>query len=394
MEPDDLFMPLTRTGLDPVAELGRRREEQPVSRLDLFGNTVWLVTRHADVRRVLGDHKTFSNDFANLLAAGGDDAEELGLADPGGLGFRDPPEHTRLRALLAPSFSARRLEALLPRIREVVDARLDALEDAGPPADLVELFATAVPAMVIGEFLGVPQDEQIEFGKLAAGRFDLIESIMAPLDSAAASIDYLLGLIDRQRRNPGGGLLGRLIAENPDIDDRELAGLADGLLVGGHETTASMLALGTLVLLTDPERAALVRAEGADVDRAVEELLRYLTVVQVAFPRFARANTTIADQAVAEGDLVLCSLSSADRDAALGPDMERLDLTRQATPHLAFAYGIHHCLGAQLARLELRVAFPALLRRFPALRLAVDPADVRYRERSIVYGVEELPVAW
>ena len=379
MEPDDLFMPLTRDGLDPVAELRRRREEQPISRLDLFGNTVWLVTRHADVRRVLGDHDTFSNDFANLLAAGGDDAEELGLADPGGLGFRDPPEHTRLRRLLAPSFSARRLEALLPRIQAVVDARLDALEQAGPPADLVELFATAVPAMVIGEFLGVPEDEQLEFGKLAAGRFDLIESIMAPLDSAAASIDYLLG---------------RLIQENPDIDDRELAGLADGLLVGGHETTASMLALGTLVLLGDPGRAALVRADDADVDRVVEELLRYLTVVQVAFPRFARTATTIAGQAVAEGDLVLCSLSSADRDAALGPDMERLDLTRAPTPHLAFAYGINHFLGAPLARMELRVAFPALLRRFPDRRLAVDPGAIRYRERSIVYGVEELPVAW
>jgi cytochrome P450 len=275
-----------------------------------------------------------------------------------------------------------------------VESRLDELEKAGSPADLVELFATAVPALVIGEFLGVPRDEQMEFGKLAAGRFDLIESILAPLDSAAASIDYLLGLIARQRSNPGGGLLGRLINENPDIDDRELAGLADGLLVGGHETTASMLSLGTLVLLTDPERAALVRDEKSDIDRIVEELLRYLTVVQVAFPRFARTGTTIGEQAVAEGDLVLCSLSSADRDAALGPDMDRLDLGRAPTPHLAFAYGIHHCLGAQLARLELRVAFPALLRRFPTLRLAVDPAEVRYRERSIVYGVEELPVAW
>jgi cytochrome P450 len=392
VEPDDLFMPLTRTGLDPVAELARRREQEPVSRLDLFGNTVWLVTRHADVRQVLGDTETFSNDFANLLAAGGDDAEELGLADPGGLGFRDPPEHTRLRRLLAPSFSARRLDALLPRIREVVDARLDALEAAGSPADLVELFATAVPSLVIGEFLGVPEEERIEFGKLAAGRFDLIESILSPLDSAAASIEYLLGLIDRQRRNPREGLLTRLIEENPDIEDRELAGLADGLLVGGHETTASMLALGTLVLLTDPERAAVVR--DGDADRAVEELLRYLTVVQVAFPRFARSATEIAGQAVAEGDLVLCSLSSANRDAALGADLEEIDLTRPPTPHLAFAYGIHHCLGAQLARLELRVAFPALLRRFPGLRLAVDPAEVRYRERSIVYGVEELPVAW
>jgi cytochrome P450 len=387
-------MPLLRTGLDPVAELGRRREEQPVSRLDLFGNTIWLVTRHADVRRVLGDAETFSNDFANLLAAGGADAEDLGLTDPGGLGFTDPPEHTQLRRLLAPAFSARRLEALLPRIRAVVDARLDALEAAGPGADLVELFATAVPSLVIGEFLGVPEDEQLEFGKLAAGRFDLLESILSPLDSAAASIEYLLGLIDRQRSNPGGGLLGRLIAENPEIDDRTLAGLADGLLVGGHETTATMIALGAIVLLTDPEHADHLRREDADVDAAVEELLRYLTVVQVAFPRIARTDTMIADQAVASGDLVLCSLSSADRDTALGPDLEQVDLARVPTPHLAFAYGIHHCLGAQLARLELRVAFPALLRRFPTLRLAVEPAAIRYRERSIVYGVEELPVTW
>jgi cytochrome P450 len=394
MEPDSLFMPLLRTGLDPVAELGRRREEQPVSRLDLFGNTVWLVTRHADVRRVLGDATTFSNDFANLLAAGGDDAEEMGLADPGGLGFRDPPDHTRLRRLLAPTFTPRRLDALLPRIREIVDLRLDALEKAGPPADLVELFATAVPAMVIGELLGVPEDEQLAFGRLAAGRFDILESLLSPLDSAAASLDYLMGLIERQRKNPGGGLLGRLISENPDIDDRELAGLADGLLVGGHETTASMLSLGAIVLLTDQERAALVRDEGADADRVVEEMLRYLTVVQVAFPRFARTETTIGDQQVVPGDLVLCSLSSANRDAALGPDMEGVDLTRPPTPHLAFAYGIHHCLGAQLARLELRIAFPALLRRFPTLRLDVDPDAIRYSERSIVYGVEELPVAW
>jgi len=394
MEPDSLFMPLLRTGLDPVAELARRREEQPVSRLDLFGNTVWLVTRQADVRRVLGDHRTFSNDFANLLAAGGDDAEELGLADPGGLGFRDPPDHTRLRALLAPTFTPRRLDALLPRIREVVDGRLDALEKAGQGADLVELFATAVPSMVIGELLGVPEDERIAFGRLAVGRFDILESILSPLDSAAASLDYLMGLIERQRANPGDGLLSRLITENPDIDDRELAGLADGLLVGGHETTASSLALGAIVLLTDPERAALVRDEGTDVDRVVEELLRYLTVVQVAFPRFARTETTIGDQQVVPGDLVLCSLSSANRDAALGPDMEGVDLTRPPTPHLAFAFGIHHCLGAQLARLELRIAFPALLRRFPDLRLAVDPADIRYSERSIVYGVQELPVAW
>jgi cytochrome P450 len=390
---ESLFMPLTRSGVDPVPELARRREEEPVSRLDLFGNAVWLVTRHADVRAVLSDTETFSNDFANLLGA--DEDDESGLADPGGLGFRDPPEHTRLRRLLAPAFSARRLQALQPRVREVVEERLDALAAAGSPADLAREFATPVPAMVVGELLGVPREEQEEFGALSAGRFDLLQSMLAPLDSAAASIEYLLGLVERERKHPGDGLLGTLVREHGDeIDDRTLAGLADGLLVGGHETTASMLALGTLVLLQDPARAAAVRAGGVDAQRVVEELLRHLTVVQVAFPRFARRATRIGDQEVGEGDLVLCSLSSADRDPALGEGLEHVDLGRKPVPHVAFGYGVHHCLGAPLARMELQIAYPALLRRFPELRLAVDPGDLRFAERSIVYGIEQLPVAW
>src|SRR4051812_9845707 len=190
-------MPLTRSGVDPVPELARRREEEPVSRLDLFGNAVWLVTRHADVRAVLADTETFSNDFANLMGAEEDD--ESGLPDPGGLGFPDPPGHTRLRRFPAAAFSARRLQALEHRVREIVDERLAALAAAGSPADLVREFATPVPAMVVGELLGVPREEQLEFGALSAGRFDLLQSMLAPLDSAAASIDYLTGLLQRER---------------------------------------------------------------------------------------------------------------------------------------------------------------------------------------------------
>src|SRR4051794_33467310 len=386
-------MPLTRSGVDPVPELARRREEEPVSRLDLFGNAVWLVTRHADVRAVLSDTETFSNDFANLLGAGEDD--ESGLADPGGLGFRDPPEHTRLRRLLAPAFSARRLQALQPRVREVVEERLDALAAAGSPADLAREFATPVPAMVVGELLGVPREEQEEFGALSAGRFDLLQSMLAPLDSAAASIEYLLGLIKRERAHPGPGLLGTLIREHGDeIDDRTLAGLADGLLVGGHETTASSLALGTIALLRDPAQAAGVRDGALDPRRGVEELLRSQPVVRVASPRSARHDTRIGDKDVAEGDLVLCSLSGADRDAVLGEGLEGVDLSRPPVPHVAFGHGMHHCLGAPLARLELGIAFPALLRRLPGLRLAVDPADLRFFDRTIVFGNEEPPAAW
>ncbi len=392
---DDVFAPLTRDDVDPVGWLADRREEGPVTRLDLFGNPVWLVTRHADVRAVLADTAAFSNDFAHLAAAGGDDDGDLGLADPGGLGFRDPPDHTRLRRMLAPAFTARRLAALAPAVERVVHERLDALAAAGPGADLVAEFATPVPAMVIGELLGVSRADQEAFASIATGRFDLLASIVAPLDSAADGLAHLRDLVARERAHPGTGLLGDLVrTHGDDVDDVELAGLVDGLLVGGHETTASMLALGTLLLLRDPAHAALVRDEPAAVPAAVEELLRHLTVVQVAFPRFARADVELAGQQVAAGDLVLCSLAGADRDPRLLADPDRLDLRRSPTQHVAFGHGIHHCLGAPLARLELQLAFPALLRRFPGLTLDADPQALTFRQRSIVFGLDALPVRW
>ncbi len=390
---DDVFAPLTRIDVDPLPWLARHREAGPVARLDLFGNPVWLVTRYAEVRAVLGDTATFSNDFAHLAAA--DDDGDLGLTDPGGLGFRDPPDHTRLRRLLAPAFTARSIAALEPAVRRVVDERLDALEAAGPGADLVTEFADQVPALVIGELLGVPRAGQVDFAALAAGRFDLLQSIVAPLDSAAQSVAHLRDLVARERKNPGAGLLGQLVREHGDtVGDEELAGLVDGLLVGGHETTASMLALSTLLLLRDPAAAERLRADPAAVQGAVEELLRHLTVVQVAFPRFARADTELAGQQIAAGELVLCSLAGADRDPRWAAGLEDLDLTRPALQHLAFGHGIHHCLGAPLARLELQVALPALLARFPGLQLVDRDRAPVFRQRSIVFGLETLPVRW
>jgi cytochrome P450 len=171
-----------------------------------------------------------------------------------------------------------------------------------------------------------------------------------------------------------------------------LAGLADGLLTGGLETTASMLALGALVLLQDQDAFALVHDDDDAIDGFVEELLRYLTVVQVAFPRFAREDMEVAGQAISKGDIVIVSLAGANRDAALGTDMERFDATRTPFPHFAFGHGIHRCIGAELARMELRAAYPALVRRFPKMRLAVQPEELSFRKLSIVYGVDALPV--
>ena len=393
---DALHFPLlfSRDGLDPIAELGERRATEPVSKLELpFGITAWLVTGYPAAKEVLGDPASFSNAFGNLTTAGTDDEQ-----DPGGLGMTDPPYHTRLRKMLTPEFTMRRLARLRPRIEAIVAGQLDAIEAAGHGADLVDLFAMPIPSLVICELLGVPYADREGFQALSTARFDLGDD--SPLDVIGTSLDYLQGLVVKERATPGEGLLGMLIREHgDDISDRELAGLADGLLTGGHETTASSLALGALALMRSPEYfARLGAADDATVHLAVEELLRYLTVVQVAFPRFSRVEVVIGGQPIPAGALVLVSLSGADRDAVLrdgfATDMERFDPTRPATSHLAFGYGIHRCVGAELARMELRIAFPALARRFPTLRPAVPMDDLKFRNSSIVYSAETLPVAW
>jgi cytochrome P450 len=209
----------------------------------------------------------------------------------------------------------------------------------------------------------------------------------------------LLDVVARQRRAPGEGLIGRILqAEGDAISDNELAGVVDGIVTGGYETTASTISLGTAVLLREPAHAALVRdGSRAEVERAVEEILRYLSVVQVAFPRFAKADHELFGCPVRKDDVIAVSLSGADRDPAwAGSDPEAFDPTRSPAGggHLAFGHGVHRCAGAELARLELRIIFPALLRRFPDLALAVPEEKLSWRGLSFVYGVEELPVSF
>jgi len=392
--PDTVLWPLRREGLDPVEELRRRCLEEPVSRLPVpFGVRAWLVTGYEEVQAVLGAVEGYSNDFGNLAGSAGVAAHH----DPGGLGFADPPVHTRLRRLLTPEFTKRRLARLAPRIDTIVAEVLDGMErDAREQVDgrvdLWRTFALPIPSLTICELLGVPYQEREQFQRLSTARFDLTGGGAGSLGAMTESVSYLGDLVARQRRTPGDGLIGALIRTHGDaIDDRELAGLADGVLTGGLETTASMLALGALLLLRDP-RPAPMTGDDAPVGRFVEELLRYLSVVQVAFPRFATRDLQIGTVRIAAGDIVMCSLSAANRDPVVGGGGDGFDPTRPARPHLAFGHGMHRCIGAELARMELRAAYPALFRRFPGMRLAVDPEQVRFRDASIVYGVESLPV--
>ena len=389
MLPDRALVPLRRDGIDPVPELGKIRDQAPVGRLPVpFGLTVWLVTGHHEAKTVLADTDGFSTDFANLAG------DALGIvASPGGLGFADPPDHTRLRKLLTPEFTMRRLARLTPRIHDIINARLDAMAAAAQPADLVADFALPIPSLVICELLGVPYADRADFQRLAMARFDVFAGATRPLDAIGESLTYLRRVVAAQRRDPGDGLLGMIIQEHgDDVDDEELAGLADGVLTGGFETTASMLALGALVLLQDPQAFALVRDDDTAAGPFVEEVLRHLAVVQVAFPRFARRHLDIAGAHIAPGDVVIVSLSAANRDPNLAPGLDMVSPTREPLSHLAFGHGIHRCIGAELARMELRAAYPALLRRFPHMHLAVPPDRLTFRKASIVYGVDTLPV--
>jgi cytochrome P450 len=378
-----------------VPALARLRETDPMHVLDLpFDFRVHLVTGHEAARAVLGDPSSYSTDIRHLFGAGdGASAEDIG-----GLGFTDPPEHTRLRRVLTPEFTMRRLQRLQPRIEEVVDERLTAFAAAGPPADLVREVAVPVPFDTICELLGLEYADRDAVARLSGQRFDASSGGASAFGAVSRQRELLLAAVHRQRRDPGPGLLGQIIRERgEEISDRDLAGLADGVFTGGHETTAGMIALGTLVLLRDPAHAEVVRdGTDEDVDRVVEELLRYLSVVQVSFPRFAKRDMTLAGHRVRAGEVVIASLSGANRDPAwAGADPERFDPLRvPATGHLAFGHGAHRCIGAELARMELRTVLPALLRRFPRLALAVPEDRLRFRRLSFVYGIEELCLTW
>lgn len=394
--PDEALMPLRRVGLDPVPELGALCEHEPVSRLKMpFGLRGWLVTGYEETRTVLAaDPQTFSNDFTHMIGTAGVAADK----DPGGLGFADPPEHTRLRHLLTAQFTTRALARQAPRIGQIVDDALDEMQRIGTRDGVVDLqqhFALPIPSRVIMELLGVDEADRADFHRLSTERFSFANGAAASLDLIQESIEYLRRIVARQRVEPGDGLISAILREHgDDVGDIELAGLADGVLTGGLETTVSMLSLGALVVLQDPVTAQRLRTDDEAAGPFVEEMLRYLSVVQVGFPRFARRDVTLGGKAIFAGDVVVPSLSAANRDARHAAGLDRADTSREPVAHLAFGHGIHRCVGAELARMELRMAYPALVRRFPDLRLATDADTLTYRDVSVVYGLESLPVTF
>lgn len=388
--PEWIRIPFTRDGLEPTAELTGLRESEPVHQLaHLFGRGIWLVTGYDEARAVLAAGEDFSNDLAQFVPQEGRDAKD----QVGGLGMTDPPGHTTMRRYLTPEFTKKRLARLEPLIERIVTERLDTMEAAGPEVDLVRDFAFPVPFEVICELLGLPVDDRATFHELGVARFDLSTGASGSFEAAGESRDFLIKAVAKQRQDPGPGLIGALLTDHGDeLDDVTLGGLADGVFLGGYETSASMLALGSYLLAGNPEAMAMVHEDDATVDRVIEELLRHLTVVQLAFVRFARRDLELGGRQIHAGDAIGVSLLAANRDPELGPGLDTFDPHREPTRHLAFGHGLHRCVGSELARMELRIALRALATRFPDLQVTADVSELKFRKLSAVYGVEALPV--
>ncbi|WP_343952495.1 cytochrome P450 [Nonomuraea longicatena] len=392
----ELPIHIRRNGLNPVEELARAREDEGVVLVETpFGAPAYVICRHEDVRQVLADPARFSSARTPFPGAEQMSADERAKMQAGQLIGFDPPEHTRLRRTLTPEFTVRRMRRLEPRIVEIVQAALDDLERAGKPADLVEHFALPVPSLVICELLGVPHGDRAEFHERSVRLLDISLPMEQRVAAQREDRAYMSELVARAQADPGEDLLGMLVREHGhDLSTDELVGIAGLLLLAGHETTSNMLGLGTLTLLRHPEQLAMIREDPAQVEPAVEELLRWMSIVQALPPRTTTTDVKIAGHLIPEGSLVICSLPAANRDPAFIDDPETLDISRGAAGHAAFGHGVHHCLGAPLARMEMRIAFPALLRRFPGLALADPSEQPNFRATSLVYGVHTLRVTW
>ena len=398
-EAPEIPLHMRRVGFDPVPEMAELRDGEGVRRVESpLGPPAYLVSRYAEVREVLADSVRFSTGgrrpFQDPNAPPISD-EELARMRAGNLLAFDPPEHTRLRRMLTPEFTVRRMRRLEPRIVEIVDEHLDAMERAGAPADLVAGFALPIPSLVICELLGVPYADRADFQDRTSRMLD----ITLPPDERMAlgreSRAYMADLVARAQAAPGEDMLGMLVREHGhDLTTDELIGIAGLLLIAGHETTSNMLGLGTLALLRHPDQLALVRDDPAAVVPAVEELLRWLGIVHSGIPRVTTADVEVGGVAIPADSLVLLTLATANRDPRFISRADRLDVTRDAGGHLAFGHGVHHCLGAPLARMEMRIAFPALLRRFPRLAAAVPFDQVEFRSYHFIYGLRSLPVSW
>jgi cytochrome P450 len=383
-----------RCPLAPPPEFGQWRQSEGLQRALFRGTPAWVVSRYEDIRAALTDPR-LSADTNNMWA----EAQNPDNPMPIIFARIDDPEHNRLRRMMTRDFTFRRADEMRPRIQELVDHFIDKMVKQGPPCDLVSDFALPVPSLVISVLLGVPDADLESFQENSATVLDSGRSDEERLVAGMGMYGYMLDLVARKDREPGDDLISRLVTDyvkTGQLTKETAAMTAMIMLQAGHETTASMIALGVLALIQHPDHLARLRKTNnlADIANIVDELLRYLTVVHSLVERVATEDFLLAGQPIRAGDLVLMNLPAGNWDGTYAERPDEFDTTRNTRGHLAFGYGVHQCIGQNLARAELQIALSTLVRRLPGLRLAVSPDELRFRSQQEIYGVERLPVTW
>jgi cytochrome P450 len=385
----------------PPPEYERMREEAPLVRTSLPGGDVWLVTRHAEAQQVLSGTGISTspatpghpNGAFTTEPPSPEEAEVMAEFMKGHFIDLDPPAHTRFRRLLIPEFTVRRIKELRPGIQELVDQLIDDLLAKGSEGELVEAFGLALPSLVICQLLGVPYEDR-EFFQSRTRRMLASENRQG-LHTAALEIrGYLDGLVTEAEKAPKDDLLGRVLADGRLTHD-EVVGVMFLLLVAGHETTANMIPLAVLTLLRHPDQLAALREDPGKWPMAVEELLRYHSIVDwVAFDRVSIEDQEIGGQLVRKGEGIFVLGASANRDERAFERPDDFDVERGARHHVAFGFGVHQCLGQNLARAELEIALRTLFERIPSLRVAVPEEEISGKYGAPIFGLTSLPVAW
>jgi cytochrome P450 len=359
------------------------------------GHTVWSVNRYDDIKFAMSDPRVSANTLGFLQGSGNHE----GPGAPDVFPRMDDPEHSRLRRMLTKDFTVKRVNAMRPEIEEMAHGFIDAMVAKGQPADLVSDYALPIPSLVISVLLGVPYSDHEFFQAITGTLMNMTVPQEEKTRASAEFFGYMMELVARKEREPGDDLISRVIRDHVHAGQvrRETVAMNGVILLNaGHETTANMIALGTAALLDNP--AALARIRDTDdsdvVANAVEELLRYLTIVHSLVARVATEDVEIGGQLVKAGEGLIINLPAGNWDEAFVEQPEILDIDRPARGHVAFGYGVHQCIGQSLARAELQIALPTLLRRLPGLRLAEPLERLRFRNDMSIYGLHALPVAW